>query len=71
MTKRLFFNATWWHWIMLTVSLLMTAEYARLILTTDTETYRIFVLLAWVGIFVFSLVRIIHARRQRQVNPRQ
>jgi len=64
MTRQLVFNATWLNWIMLAVALLMTAEYVRLILFTDTATYRIFVFFVWVGISLFSLARIIHARRQ-------
>jgi hypothetical protein len=66
MTRRLFLNATWWLWIMLAVSLLMTAEYTRLILITDTATYRIFVLLAWVGITLFWLARIIMKSSQEE-----
>jgi hypothetical protein len=69
MTRRLFFGAAWWHWVMLAVSLLMTAEYARLILFTETATYRIFVLLVWVGISLFSLIRIIQSRRQNRKIP--
>ena len=69
MTQRLFGSAIWCHWVMLAVSLLITAEYARLVLFTETAPYRIFVLLVWVGILLFSLVRIIHSHRHNQKTP--
>jgi hypothetical protein len=68
MTKRSLFNAVWWHWIMLATSLLMAAEYARLILFAETATYRIFVFLIWVCISLFSVARIMHTHRQSQKN---
>ncbi len=71
MEKRLFFSVALWNWVMLAVSLLMTVEYARLTLFTETATYRIFVLLAWIGISLFTLVRIDQQRRQvRSSSPK-
>ena len=64
MEKRLFFGVALWNWVMLAVSLLMAVEYARLTQFTKTATYRIFVLLAWIGISLFTLVRIDQQRRQ-------
>lgn len=46
---------------MLAVSLLMTFEYARLVLFTGTAQYRVYVLLVWIGIFLLSTGRIIYA----------
>ena len=70
MTTHLFLKASLWHWIVLAASLLMTAEYARLVLTTETATYRVFVLVAWVVISLFCLIRLLHARRQNLMPPR-
>lgn len=57
-----------WSWIMLGVSFIIMLDYARLILTTETASYRIFVLLTWIIIFLIYLVRIIRLHRQNQAN---
>ena len=64
MQKRLFINTAFFNAAMLAVSLLMTAEYARLILYTETAKYRIFILFAWLGISLFAWFRIVRLRHQ-------
>ena len=59
MNGRALINSRWCLWFMLALSVVMTAEYARLVLTTDVATYRYFVLAAWIGLAIISLVRIV------------
>ncbi len=44
-------------WLALIVSLLMTAEYTRLVVTAEEPNYRIVVLVAWVAISSFLIYR--------------
>ena len=66
MTNRHSIHAAIFYSLIFAVSLLMATDYARLILFTETAAYRFFVLLAWVGISVFSMVKIIQLFRNKR-----
>jgi len=59
MIERNMRTATWSFRGMLVISIAMTAEYARICLTTEAAGYRYFVLAAWTGILLWSLVRLV------------
>ncbi len=59
MNERDICNSTWSRWGMLVISILMTAEYARLCVTTEVAGYRYFVLAGWIGIVLWSLLRLV------------
>ncbi len=52
-------TATWTLWGMLAISIVMTAEYARLCLTTEVASYRYLVLASWIGLLLLSLGRLV------------
>lgn len=68
MKTRIFSRASWWQWCSLAISALMTAEYARLVLTTEVAAYRYLVLLVWAGMTLFFLARIVRSYSGNQNN---
>lgn len=57
-----YFQSLWFSIVMVIVSLLMLAEYTRLVITTDDSTRRVLVLVIWaiiaLGWIITTIIRI-------------
>lgn len=58
MTERLLSGVPIWHWVMPVISLVMTAEYARIFFLTDAPGHRAIPLLIWLVLLTASAARI-------------
>lgn len=60
--KKSYFHTVWFSIVMVIVSLLMLADYTRLVLTTDDSMRRIIVLIIWciiaLGWIITSIIRL-------------
>ena len=56
-----------WLWVMLVVSLVLSLDYARIVFTTETASYRIIVFFIWIGLFLGYLARIILSYRRERM----
>ena len=63
--QKLFGGSIWFQWARTIVFVLLFAEYVRLVLTTDTASYRIAVMLVLGIVSVASLIALVQAMRQR------
>ena len=64
--KKSYFHSLWFSFVMVIVSLVMLADYTRLVLTTDDSIRRIVVLIIWAIIALGWIITFIIRMRSRK-----
>lgn len=60
------FKSFWWTLVMSIVSILMFAEYTRLVLTTDDSPRRVVVLFVWLVIAIIWTTMFLRRLKERR-----